>query len=137
MKLVNYVFVTFLLTCLLTACGPMYNTEYSYIPPKSDMSKMCTAQCVQSKNSCEQTCRSDNDNCRFRAQQTALIEYNEYKYDRLRAGLPLDKTVSSFDRGMSCNASCNCQPTYRACYSACGGEVLERKVCVAFCDKAT
>lgn len=130
-----FIFSIMALVGMLTACGPIYNTEYSFVPPKSDIAKMCTAQCIQGKNDCEQSCRVDNDNCRMRAQQNAMFEYKQYKEDRKRMGLPINKSVNDFDRSSSCSNSCRCESTYRACYSACGGEVLEHKVCVAFCDK--
>ncbi|WP_115709543.1 hypothetical protein [Legionella sainthelensi] len=129
------IFSVIALVVLLTSCGPIYNTEYSYIPPKSDVAKMCTAQCVQGRNDCEQSCRVDNENCRLRAQQSALFEYNHYKEEQTRMGFPINKTIKDFDRSSSCNNSCHCESTYRECYSACGGEVREHQVCVAFCDK--
>lgn len=130
-----FILSVLVLASLLTSCGPMYKTEYSFIPPKSDLSKMCTAQCVQSKNDCEQSCRVDNENCRLRAKQNALFEFKNYKEDQKQRGLPITKSVSDFDRSSSCFNSCHCESTFRECYSACGGEVRERQVCVAFCDK--
>jgi hypothetical protein len=126
-------FSIIVLAAILTACGPIYNTEYSFIPPKSDVSKMCTAQCVQDKNNCQQSCRIDNENCRLRAQQSAIFEFEHYKEEQKRREMPINKSISDFDRSSSCNNSCECESTYRACYSACGGEVRENKVCVAFC----
>lgn len=130
-----FIFFILVLAGMLTACGPIYNTEYSFVPPKSDIAKMCTAQCIQGKNDCEQSCRVDNENCRMRAQQNAMFEYKQYKEDQRRMGLPISKTITDFDRSRSCSNSCHCESTYRACYLECGGEVREHKVCVAFCDK--
>ncbi|CAM2961660.1 Uncharacterised protein [Legionella steigerwaltii] len=130
-----FIFSILVLASMLIACGPIYNTEYSFVPPQSDVAKMCTAQCIQGKNDCEQSCRVDNENCRMRAQQNAMFEYKHYKEEQKRMGLPINKTVNDFDRSSSCNNSCRCESTYRACYSACGGEVREHKVCVAFCDQ--
>lgn len=132
-KIILFVLVVF--TGIMTGCGPIYNTEYTFIPPKSDMSKMCTAQCVQGKSACDQNCRLENENCRLRSQQAAIYEYNQYKDNQTRQGLPVNKTTRDFDTSGSCYNSCQCESTFRACYSACGGEVQERKVCVAFCDK--
>ncbi|KTD08936.1 hypothetical protein Lgra_2171 [Legionella gratiana] len=130
-----FIFSVIALAVMLTSCSPIYNTEYSYTPPKSDVAKMCTAQCVQGKNDCEQSCRIENENCRLRAQQSALFEYKHYKEEQTRMGFPINKTIKDFDRSSSCTNSCQCESTYRSCYSACGGEVTEHQVCVAFCDK--
>jgi hypothetical protein len=135
MKRVYAIFSLFLLMSLIAGCGPVYKREYAFVPPKSDMAKMCTAQCVQSKNSCEQMCQMNNESCRMRARQDAVYEYERYKHERKREGKEIKKDVSDFDRSYSCSSSCNCEPTYRSCYAACGGQVLQRDVCVAFCDK--
>lgn len=119
----------------LIGCGPVYKREYTFVAPKSNISKMCIAQCVQGKNVCEQSCNANVDNCRARAHQDAIYQYEAYKHERHRKGKSVDKSISDFDTGNTCTASCNCEPTYRACYSACGGQVLQHDVCVAFCNK--
>lgn len=124
------------LVSLLAGCGPVYKREYAFVPPKTGIGKMCIAQCVQGKNACEQNCRMINDNCRARAREDAVYQYELYKHERIREGKEVKKDVSDFDRSYQCSDSCNCEPTYRSCYSACGGQVLQRDVCVAFCDKA-
>ncbi|MCW5584286.1 MAG: hypothetical protein KIT56_10540 [Gammaproteobacteria bacterium] len=120
---------------ILTGCGPVYKREYAFVPPRTGMGKMCIAQCVQNKNTCEQMCQMNNENCRLRAHQDAVYQFEMYKHERRKHGAPVKKDVSDFDMSYTCNHSCNCEPTYRSCYSACGGQVLERDVCVAFCDK--
>jgi hypothetical protein len=136
MKHIYSLFSIFVVIALLAGCGPVYKREYSFVPPKTDMGRMCISQCVQGKNACEQTCRMNNDNCRAQAREDAIYEYREYKRERIREGKEIKKNISDFDRGYRCQSSCDCEPTYRACYSACGGQVLYRDVCVAFCDKA-
>ncbi len=124
------------LASLLFGCGPIYQREFAYVAPPTSMGKMCTAQCIQGKNACQQMCQMRNDNCRAQARQDAYFQYEEYKRERHREGKEVEKSVSNFDYGsFNCNQSCNCTPTYNACYSACGGQVLEREVCVAFCGK--
>jgi len=131
----RFMFV-FALIGLLMGCGPVYKKEYSYVPPKSQAGKICTAQCVQNRGNCEQMCQMRNDTCRAQAKQNAVYQYEMYKEEQHDRGQPVDKRVSDFDDSSSCNNDCNCAPTYNACYSACGGQILTRKVCVAFCDKA-
>ena len=123
------------LATILAGCGPIYRTEYAYVPPHSPTGKMCAAQCVQGKNACEQMCEMKNQNCRLRAHQDALAQYHMYKQERKREGKPLKKEIQDFDQSYLCSSSCDCESTYRACYSTCGGQVLERQVCVAFCNK--
>ncbi len=127
--------IIIVLTSMLFGCGPIYKKEYAYVPPRSSMGKMCTAQCIQSKSNCLQMCQMRNDNCRAQARQDAYYQYEEYKHERRREGKEVDKDVKDFDRSFFCNQSCDCTPSFHACYSACGGQVLERQVCVAFCDK--
>jgi len=120
---------------LLSACGPIYKTEYAYVPPHSSVGKMCTAQCLQSKSMCQQMCEMRNENCRAQARMEAREDYREYKHERREEGKRIKKDRSDFDRSYACNSSCDCEPQYNSCYSSCGGQVLERQVCVAFCDK--
>ena len=135
MKKYRISFILIALLGMLTACGPMYNTEYSYIPPKSDISKMCTANCIQGKNACQQNCQLSHDDCVLRAKQMAFLEFKQYKDEQIRTRMLISRDEASFDKSYQCATSCGCEPTFKSCYSACGGQVLERQVCVAFCDK--
>lgn len=135
MKRIFSIFSILTLIGLLAGCHPIYKTEYAFVAPKSNVAKMCTAQCIQGKSSCEQMCRMNNESCRARAHQQAVEEFRQYKHDRKREHKEVKRNVSDFEHTSSCNQDCDCEPNYRACYSACGGQVLERDVCVAFCDK--
>lgn len=120
---------------LLTACGPIYETQYAYVPPHSNMGKMCVANCTQGKSMCEQMCQMRKQQCLSDARRDAREDYREYKYDRHREGQAVKKDERDFDRSYRCNEACNCAPQFNSCYAACGGQVLEKQVCVAFCDK--
>lgn len=124
------------LSGMLLGCGPIYKKEYAYVPPRSSAGKMCLAQCIQGKSNCQQMCQMRNENCRAQARQDAFYQYQEYKHERRREGKEVKKTVNDFDNSFfSCNESCDCTSSFNACYAACGGQVLERDVCVAFCNK--
>ncbi len=126
----------FLAVIILSGCGPIYRTDYSYKPPKSSAGKMCISQCLQNKSFCEESCQVRNENCKMRAHEDALFQFEAYKREQLKNNQPIQRTVSDFDSSSyRCNNSCDCTPSFNACYSACGGQVLENKVCVAFCDK--
>lgn len=123
----------FILAVLLSACGPMYKTDYQYIPPRSQMGQMCVSQCMQTQSMCGQMCELKNQNCRIQARQDSILEYEMYnRHDANRFG---HRTLNSFDRSWMCNQSCDCEANYRACYTACGGQVLSNTVCVANCEK--
>jgi hypothetical protein len=135
MKFLRSLLIGVWLTVMLVGCGPVYKREYAFVPPKSDVGKMCTAQCVQGKNRCEQRCRRDTERCRAHAREEAIYQFEQYKRERRRLGQEVKKSINDFDRGYTCETACNCEPTFRDCYAACGGQVLQRDVCVAFCDK--
>lgn len=129
--------VLVLIATLLSACGPIYRTEYSYQPPKANLANMCISQCIQSKSMCEQMCQMRNENCRERAHQDALFQFEAYKREQRARGERINKSVSDFDQSYRCgmSTSCDCTPAYNACYNSCGGKVIENKICVAFCGK--
>jgi hypothetical protein len=135
MKMFGNIICSLFMLVLLTACGPIYNTEYTFVPPRSNMGKMCIAQCVQSKSMCQQMCDMRNDNCRAQAKMEAHQDYKMYKHERHKEGKEVKKDIGDFDKSYACNTNCNCEPQFHSCYSACGGQVLEKQVCVAFCDK--
>lgn len=122
---------------LLTACGPIYRTDYTYVPPKSSKGPMCIAQCEQSRNTCNQMCEMQKQTCRAQGRQTALLEYQIYKNDQERSGRKVKKTIDDFDHSYyDCDHACGCQENFNICYTACGGQIQEHRVCTAFCDKA-
>src|SRR5689334_12148280 len=96
----------------LSACEPVYKVDYAYVPPKSNMGKLCITQCMQNKNNCEQMCQMQHDNCVMRARSDARYAYDEYRYDRERHGKEIKKSLSDFDRSYSCSSSCQCLHPY-------------------------
>lgn len=121
------------LVMTLISCSSVYDTQYQYLPPKSDAAKICIAQCVQERNVCDRSCYRQKEICQRRAHQNARIEYQQYKEEQNRNGFVGAETIEFFDRSSSCNNTCQCESTYRSCYTGCGGEVTEQQVCVAFC----
>jgi len=117
----------------ITACEPVYKTEYAYQPPNSATGRMCVSQCNQNKSMCEQMCQMRNDNCVQRARQDAIYQYENYRDEQMRHNEKIKKSLSDFDTSYSCRTHCKCVPAFNTCYNSCGGDVLERKKCVAFC----
>jgi hypothetical protein len=115
---------------LLTSCGPVYNTEYSYTPPKSLEGRSCINQCEYSKIQCEELENLRERECESRA---------ELEYDRCRRDIYNSKKRepkwSECSRSSCSTDEERCERLYRSCYQACGGRVDSRTVCVANCDQ--
>lgn len=114
----------------LVGCGPVYNTSYSYAPPKSAEGRACTFQCNQIQIQCQQL----EDMNRSRCEQESQREQRACEWDiRVNEGRkPKWYECSSG----SCSADYSrCEQTYRACYQSCGGTVSAETRCVANCDK--
>lgn len=117
---------------LLSGCGPIYKTEYTYQPPRSQIGKMCASQCTQTKINCQQLCEMRNESCKSNGRQEAMIQYLEYKESQIAAGKPVKRTPENFNTSY-CNESCDCTDTYNQCYQTCGGMITPYQVCTAFC----
>ncbi|NDC39414.1 MAG: hypothetical protein EBZ48_15480 [Proteobacteria bacterium] len=123
-------FVAVVGVALLSGCGPMYNTSYSYTPPRSPEGRACTFQCNQIQIQCQQL----EDMNRSRCQQDAQREQRECEWNiRITEGR---KPKWYECGGDSCSVDyARCEQTYRACYQSCGGTVTAETRCVANCDK--
>ncbi len=125
-----------LMAMVLTSCGPIYRTTYSYQPPKSSSGKMCVAQCFQNKTYCQQMCSMRDQNCRMQERSNAYYEYQAYRDKRVAEGKKVKQNVSDFDHSYSeCGRPCGCTPDFNMCYQNCGGQVQTYRVCTAFCDQ--
>jgi len=125
------------LSFILTACGPIYETHYTYQPPHARGGKMCLNQCIQTRELCRMRCESAGAACRERSRMEAMIDYSNYRADREAAHLPMDRTFSSFYDDFGCWQHCSCAEPYNACYRNCGGRVIPHRECVAFCGSSS
>lgn len=100
----------------LAGCGPMYSSSYQFVAPKSKVARQCIASCVQERQNCQAACTQRVRICNFTSRR-AMIRGDRAFRPRVR----------------NCNFVCSCDARYRACYTSCGGEVLEQKTCTAFC----
>ena len=122
----------------LSACGPMYQTSYTYTPPVSMRGKMCVMQCQKQKSLCERLAQSNQTNCKLRARDDARFKYESYVSRQRSKGRKVKKTLEDFYSPWACRSSARssgCTNDYRACYQLCGGKISSRRQCVAFCDK--
>ena len=59
------------LVLAVVGCGPIYETVYSYQPPRSGEGKMCAGQCQQTSRYCKQNCQMAEQTCKANAQRDA------------------------------------------------------------------
>ncbi|NWG45951.1 MAG: hypothetical protein HXY25_05310 [Alphaproteobacteria bacterium] len=122
----------------LLACGPIYDTQYSYAPPPTAEGRVCAMQCQQTEAYCARSCDLEAETCRAEQRAEAAEAYERYVRDRSRAGKSIDRSLSDFDQSYMCSSSGSCRSqcsaSYRGCFSACGGAVSAERVCVAFCN---
>lgn len=105
---------------LLTACGPIYETQYSYAPPRSSQGMMCINNCTNARTSCEQMESMRKESCEYRAELTyQLCTKNGDPKHCYREGCYSDYEHCKYD--------------YNACFQGCGGTITSTQVCVAFC----
>lgn len=113
-------FSLILVAVLLVGCGPIYNTQYNYQPPKSQVGVMCVATCEANRGTCRQMQDIQKENCEERADRDYhwCLKHKDPK-DCYRQSCFSDYTV--------------CDDQYRSCYQGCGGKITATQVCVAFC----
>lgn len=119
----------------ISACSPVYQTNYSYVTPKTWRGKQCVNRCLRSRSFCRSRCRSASQSCHNDAQLAAMPAYLAYVRMQRRKGLTPVRTVSDFADYSSCTDRCGCEATYRQCFSNCGGKVIANTQCVAFCKR--
>lgn len=141
MKMKKVLLKVLLVTSVLGAfifvagCSPVYQTNYSYVTPKSWRGKQCVNRCLRNRSFCRAQCRSADQNCRNDAQLAAMPAYLTYVKQQRRQGLTPTQTVSDFADYSACSDQCGCEATYRQCFTNCGGRVNTNTQCVAFCQQ--
>lgn len=131
---------------VLAACGPVIETHYDFKPPVSDAGMQCVQSCQQAKTWCRQEARDAEEKCRKKQDRKAERDYEKAMDDyivalKLRAADPAKYPEPTEPKRRTpsyymCRADTSqCQPDFNQCYSACGGKVTSRQVCVANCDQ--
>ena len=111
------------------ACGPVYETRYSLVPPESATGRACIFQCETSQSQCEQIQDLEKDRCEDQSQRDQ--EQCEWEYRRQ------GKKPKWYECGStSCTSDyTQCEERFRRCYQTCGGTVSSENVCVYGCDQ--
>lgn len=108
-----------LLILTLSACGPIYTTEYEIVPPSTEFGAMCANNCLLSKTSCENYCLD-------KANQARLIKSLEQQNSDLRKMNQGVKLTNEFNFDLDDNGQCvkRCMTDYHTCHINCGGMVI-------------
>ena len=128
--------VVFISTLFMAACGPIYQTTNTYVPPKSRHGRLCANRCITQKSVCQNNCSILNQSCHMQANAIAMPAYNAYlkKIDKEKK-VP-NKNIRYFADYSSCQNGCHCNTNYDLCFTNCGGQIIPRTVCTLFCDTA-
>ncbi len=131
--------ILFGLTVLLSACGPIYDTQYTYSAPTSARGQACVSSCDADQSRCRYTCKRRTQDCENEKQAIADREYRRYVRWRQDQNLPVDKSQYDFVPSYSCpwESECTdvCAAEYRACFTGCGGRIDAQQVCVMGCNQ--
>lgn len=106
-----------LLTILLTGCGP--TVVYEYGAPASAEGRICTSQCGNHRNFCLQTNQNSYQQC--------LINYNQMMYSYNSCKKAGGKHCY-YPPACIAQNNWQCDESYRACFTSCGGTVTPRIV---------
>jgi hypothetical protein len=137
-KLLKRLLLTILLALPVAACGPMYDTTYKYVPPGDRQGRSCVRDCQSDKQECDFRVERVTRQCEREDEDRAEHAFRQYKRERAEAKLPLKKTVRDFMRHNCSSRASNkeerCDANFNMCFESCGGDVIEERECVAFCD---
>lgn len=135
MKQHAFLLTLILSASLLTGCGPVYQTRYTFQPPHNWHGRKCVNRCLAERSQCYSNCRVSNQMCRNSADMEALPSYLNYAHEQRKAGQPVYDNVNDFADKSGCYSNCGCASSYRECYENCGGIVTPYTVCTAFCPQ--
>jgi len=123
---------------MLSACGPMYQTDYQIVPPPTETGRMCANNCLLSRQNCQQSCTIQSNQCDQINRLDAERDYNEYVRRRTKEGKEIKRSLSSFS-GNACNEDYDCEErcesNFHLCHTNCGGQVIPHTYCAANCQQ--
>lgn len=126
MKIISLIF----LLATVSACGPIYSTEYIYSPPEDAQARACIAQCNTAKTNCRSMADLKAENERLRCDLEAGSRYQHC----------LNRAGSDAGRAECIRQSCYtpadgeiCDADFRICFQSCGGMIESRQTCSFNC----
>lgn len=133
-------FMSGALLLLVGGCGPVYETTYELHPPENYQGRVCTNQCSQTQQFCQQNCASQIQMCEYNERLRSQNEYYVYVEQQRAANQAIVRTPESFYDSFRCRETMNvcqaqCQSSYRSCFAGCGGSVIPHTQCVASCEE--
>ncbi|MGB5686152.1 MAG: hypothetical protein WBM35_10080 [Candidatus Electrothrix sp.] len=114
--------ISLMLGTLLSACGPMYKTEYMMEPPTTQQGQVCIMQCEQNRTQCKNNVKSAMKDCQHR---------NEIESLKLETCIKAGE-MTCYDTRVPCPPPNfeQCNKEHRYCYQSCGGKVVPQVTCV-------
>lgn len=99
----------------LTQLAACVTTRYEYHQPRSSEGRICTAQCLNSKQQCETMSSMAYNQCRQNYNISQQL-YNQCKKRDKKDKSCIQPTYCYQDRD-------DCEDNYRECFKACGGKI--------------
>lgn len=119
------------LALLLAACAPVKEIRYNFQPPKDGPGQACVAQCSATHSACLREANNkaagERDLCEAEAREdydvclTRATSESQMPCQMRRCEIRAEETAA-------------CDPSYRACFQACGGAVQTQEVCIFNCQ---
>ena len=120
------------LTLAAAGCGPIYSTEYRFIPPSDAQSRACIGECNAGKNQCRASAQNKAENERLHCEVDAGNDYEHCltsaRSDDARHNCSKRSCYASSD---SDNALCDSD--FRGCFQSCGGTIETQQICTFNC----
>lgn len=125
-----------LLAVCLTSCAPVYQTDYTFLPPENQHGQTCVLQCENTRLQCRQLADARYQTCLSRVELAyqACEARKIYRYDYKNGEAECVHNCYCY-RESCTDDSESCQAQYRGCYQTCGGQVLSKTYCVSNCDE--
>ena len=135
MRNISLKYYSFIIIIFTLSCSPVYKTNYSFTPPKTQTGKACIFQCENNKLQCEQLEEMRYERCLFRADR----EYERCERNK-RYRYKSDGKRECIENCWCSKGHCKvnkeiCESRYRSCYQTCGGRVDSETICVSNCEK--